>query len=279
MKIVPIKQSTHLDSVINYIKNPDKTEQMLYVTGFMCSPDTVNDDFKPIFDKAMKKGNNLAHHIMIGFSPDDVIDQETAIEVAQELMKQMYPNNQYVLAIHNDREHLHCHIIVNAVDFKNYKKIHSNIHSLNEMRDICDNLCRERGLQVIDKNSRKNKSVLRKAIDENIDKAAVFDDFIKIMQQSGYEVKISDYLYFKGKNDTNFRRSDTMGYAYSIQGIEKRLQGIDVPRGKKRIYGDKTIRISNRRRLKFAIDDMLKAANSYEELLELLKAEGIEIKQ
>ena len=152
VKIVPVKQSNHLSTVINYIKNPDKTEQMLYVTGFMCSPDSVTEDFKVIFD-------------------------------------------------------------------------------------------------------------------------------IKMMQQSGYEVKIDKYLYFKGENESNFRRSDTMGDAYSVVGIKQRLQGIDVKRGKKRIYADKTVRISNRRRLRFAIDDMLKETKSYDEFIELLRAEDIEIKQ
>ncbi|MBQ9519612.1 MAG: relaxase/mobilization nuclease domain-containing protein [Firmicutes bacterium] len=93
MKIVPIKQSTHLESVINYIENPDKTEQMLYVTGYMCDTDATVSDFKVIFDKAMKKGNNLAHHLMIGFSPSDKIDQETALQIAEEVMRRMYPNN------------------------------------------------------------------------------------------------------------------------------------------------------------------------------------------
>ena len=279
VKIVPIKQNTHLNTVIEYIKNPDKTEQMLYVTGFMCNVDSVPEDFKVIFDKAIKKGNNLAHHIMIGFSPDDKIDQEMAIQIAEELMRQMYPNNQYILAVHNDREHLHCHIIVNAVDFKDYKKIHSNIYSLNQMRDICDELCRERGLSVIEKDSVQKKKALRNAIDESIDKACDFNDFIEIMQKNGYDVKLGDHLYFRGENEENFRRSDTMGDAYSVIGIKQRLQGIDVPRGKKRIYADKTIRISNRCRLKYAIDDMLKVAKSYDNLLELLKAENIEIKQ
>ncbi|MBR4173399.1 MAG: relaxase/mobilization nuclease domain-containing protein [Clostridia bacterium] len=150
MKIVPIKQNTHLKSVIEYIKNPDKTEQMLYVFGFMCSPETATDDFQVIFDKAMKKGNNYAHHLTIGFSPEDEVNSEIAAEIAQEVMKRMYPNNQYVLAVHTDREHLHCHIIVNAVDFKEYKKIHSNIHTLHELREICNSLCREQGLSVIE---------------------------------------------------------------------------------------------------------------------------------
>ncbi len=244
MKIVPIKQSTHLESVINYIENPDKTEQMLYVTGYMCDTDATVNDFKVIFDKAMKKGNNLTHHLMLGFSPSDKIDQETALQIAEEVMRRMYPNNQYVLAVHNDREHMHCHSVINAVDFKDYKKIHSNIQSLYELREICNELCRERNLSVIEKDSVQKKKALRKAIDEAIDKSAGFDDFIDIMKKCGYEVKISDRLYFKGESDTNFRRSDTMGDAYSIVGIKQRLQGIDVPRGKKRIYGDKTIRIS-----------------------------------
>lgn len=194
-------------------------------------------------------------------------------------MEKIYPDNQYVLAIHSDREHLHGHIIVNAVDFVKYKKIHSNKQSLREMRDICDKMCKERGLSMIEKDTKAHRKRLIANIDEAIDKSSGFDDFIENMRLAGYEVKIDKHLYFRGENEQNFRRSDTMGDAYSVIGIKQRLQGIDVPRGKKRIYADKTIRISLHRRLKFAIDDMLKAANSYDELLGLLSNEGIEIKQ
>ena len=278
-KIVPIKTGTHLKQAIHYIINPDKTEEMLYVSAYMCDIDTATEDFKPIYDKAIHKGNNIAHQITVSFSPEDKITPEQALDMGQELMEKIYPNNQYVLAIHSDRDHLHGHIIVNAVDFVSYKKIHSNKQSLREMRDICDKMCKERSLSVIDKDTKAHRKRLIASIDEAIDKSAGFDDFIENMQLAGYEVKIDKYLYFRGENEENFRRSDTMGDAYSVIGIKQRLQGIDVPKGKKRIYADKTIRISLHRRLQFAIDDMLKSAKNFEELLALLQAEGIEIKQ
>ncbi|MBQ8940781.1 MAG: relaxase/mobilization nuclease domain-containing protein [Firmicutes bacterium] len=278
-KIVPIKTGTHLEQAIHYILNPDKTEEMLYVSTYMCDKDTAAEDFKTIYDKAIHKGNNVAHQITLSFSPEDKITPEQALDMGRELMEKIYPDNQYVLAIHNDREHLHAHIIVNAVDYVNYKKIHSNKQSLREMRDICDKMCKERGLSVIEKETKAHRKRLIASIDEAIEKSSGFDDFIENMQLAGYEVKIDKYLYFRGENEENFRRSDTMGDAYSVIGIKQRLQGIDVPRGKRRIYADKTIRISLHRRLQFAIDDMLKAANSYDELLGLLSNEGIEIKQ
>ena len=279
VKIVPIKQGTHLDAAVDYIKNPDKTEQLENVFAFMCCDDSVVEDFKEISGKAMKKGNNVAHHIIISFPPEDNVTPDIATEIGQQLMKEMYPNNQYILAIHTDREHTHCHILVNAVDYKNYKKIVSNKRSLDKMREICDRLCEEKGLSVIEKDSKKHGRELKATIDEVLPRAADFDNFVEAMQNKGYKVKIGDYLYFKDENQQNYRRSDTLGDAYSIIGIKQRLQGIEIPKGKKKIYSDKTIKISNRRRLQYAIDDMLKIARSYEELLELLRNEGIEIKQ
>ena len=278
-KIVPIKTGTHLEQAIHYILNPDKTEEMLYVSAYMCDKDTAAEDFKAIYDKAIHKGNNVAHQITLSFSPEDNITPEQALDMGRELMEKIYPDNQYVLAIHNDREHLHAHIIVNAVDYVNYKKIHSNKQSLREMRDICDKMCKERGLSVIEKETKAHRKRLIASIDEAIEKSSGFDDFIENMQLTGYEVKIDKSLHFRGRDEENFRRSDTLGDAYSTIGINQRLQGIDVPRGKKRIYSDKTIRISLRRRLQFAIDDMLKEAKTFEEFTALLRAEGIEIKQ
>ncbi len=222
-KIVPIKTGTHLEQAIRYILNPDKTEEMQYVYAFMCDTDTAAKDFKAIYDKAIHKGNNIAHQITVSFSPEDNITSEQALELCRKLMEHIYPNNQYVLAIHSDREHLHGHIIVNAVDFVKYKKIHSNKRSLREMRDICDKMCEELGLSVIEKETKQHRKRLISAIDEVIGKSSDFDDFIVNMQSIGYEIKMDKYLYFKGKNERNFRRSDTMGDAYSVIGVNQIL--------------------------------------------------------
>ena len=124
VRIKPIKTGTYLQASIDYIENPDKTEEMLYIASYMCDTRSAAKDFAEIYRCcAMHKGNNLAHHIIQSYSPEDNVTPEMALAIAQELMRRMYPNYQYVVAIHTDREHLHAHIIVNAVDFENYRKL------------------------------------------------------------------------------------------------------------------------------------------------------------
>ena len=100
-----------------------------------------------------------------------------------------------------------------------------------------------------------------------------------LMQKFGYEVRQDNYLSFKGVGDERFMRTDTLGTAYFESGIRKRIQGIDVPNHSKSIFGNKTCRFSNRKRLKFEIDTAMKKADSYDDFLQRLRNVDIEIKQ
>ncbi len=185
----------------------------------MCDYRYAVEDFNDIYLNAIHKGNNLAHHIIQSYAPDDNITPEKAPEIAQEFMRRKYPNYQYVIAIHNDREHLHAHIIMNAVDFETYHKLHTNISNILEMREISDDLCRENGLSVIPKDTIKRKCLLMDTVDKHISVAKSFDEFWGLMQESGYEVKIGKYISFRGRGEERFRRGDTIGEAYSEMGI------------------------------------------------------------
>ena len=278
-KIKQIKTNTHLQQSLDYILNPDKTEEMLYVDSYMCDYKYAADDFNDIYLNAIHKGNNLAHHIIQSYAPDDNITPEKALEIAREFMRRKYPNYQYVVAIHDDREHLHAHIIMNAVDFETYHKLHTNITNILEMREISDDLCRENGLSVIPKDTIKRKHLLMDTIDKNIAIAHSFDEFLGLMQESGYEVKIGKYISFRGRGEERFRRGDTIGEAYSEMGIRKRIKGIDVKHIPKRIYDDKSIKMSNKKRVKYAINDALKVCTNFDEFIEHLKANGMKVKQ
>ena len=203
---------------------------MLYVTSYMCDYKYAAEDFHDIYLNAIHKGNNLAHHIIQSYAPEDNITPEKALEIAQEFMRRKYPNYQYVVAVHNDREHLHAHIIMNAVD-KNIAIAHS------------------------------------------------FDEFLGLMQKSGYDVKIGKYISFRGRGEERFRRGDTIGEAYSEMGIRKRIKGVDIKHVPKRIYDDKNVKISNKNRVKYAINDALKVCTNFDEFIAHLRANGMEIKQ
>lgn len=277
--ITPIRTNTHLQQSIDYIENPDKTEEMLYIASYMCDTRYAAKDFDEIHRYAQHGGNTLAHHIVQSYAPEDNVTPEMAIKIAQELMRKMYPDFQYVIAIHTEKEHLHAHIIVNSVNFVNYKKLRSNVNTLKQMRSISDDLCRENSLSVIPPDTKKRKKLLAETIDRCVEQAENFEDFVDMMQKSGYEVKLGRYLAFKGQGDERFRRGNTIGNAYSEISIRQRIKGIDVPRGKKKIYDDKSIRISNRNRVRYAINDNLKVSKSYDEFLKRLIADGMEIKQ
>ena len=278
-KIKQIKTHTHLQQSLDYIINPDKTEEMLYVDGYMCDYKYAADDFNDIYLNAIHKGNNLAHHIIQSYAPDDNITPEKALEIAQEFMRRKYPNYQYVVAIHNDCEHLHAHIIMNAVDFETYHKLHTNINNILEMREISDDLCRENGLSVIPKDTIKRKCLLMDTVDKHIAVAHSFDEFLGLMQESGYEVKIGKYISFRGRGEERFRRGDTIGEAYSEMGIRKRIKGVDIKHVPKRIYDDKKVKISNKNRVKYAINDALKVCTNFDEFIAHLRSNGMEVKQ
>ncbi len=264
---------------INYITDKDKTDEQRFVLGHYCTPQYASEDFEIVYQMGSGSGNIRAHHIVQSFDPEDNITSEQAFEIGQELMRRMYPNHQYVLAVHNDCEHIHVHIIVNSVNFSTHKKLYANKANLAQLRRTSDDLCKENGLSIITEEFKTQRQYMKHVIDRLVEKAADYDDFIRLMQKFGYEVRQDNYLSFKGVGDERFMRTDTLGTAYFESGIRKRIQGIDVPNHSKSIFGNKTCRFSNRKRLKFEIDTAMKKADSYDDFLQRLRNADIEIKQ
>ena len=276
---MPIKTTEHLQYGINYITDKTKTNEQRFVLSHYCTPMFAADDFEIIYKTGSGCGNIRAHHIVQSFDPEDNITSEQAFEIGQELMRRMYPNHQYVLAVHNDCEHIHVHIIVNSVNFSTHKKLYANKANLAQLRLTSDDLCKENGLSIITEEFKTQRQYMKHVIDRLVEKAVDYDDFIRLMQKFGYEVRQDNYLSFKGAGDERFMRTDMLGTAYFESGIRKRIQGIDVPNHSKSIFGNKTCRFSNRKRLKFEIDTAMKKADSYDDFLQRLKNVDIEIKQ
>lgn len=164
VKIKNIKSGTHLQQVIDYIQNPDKTDNNILVSSYMCSTKNTVKQFEEIAQYAMRKGNNLAVHICQSFSPEDNITPQQALEIGQEFMRRLYPNYQFIICTHNDRKHIHNHILLNAVDFENYKKFRNNPDNLIKMRNMSDELCRENGLSVIVPKEKNQREKLKKIL-------------------------------------------------------------------------------------------------------------------
>ena len=155
-KIHPIKST--LKKALDYIENPDKTEDKMLVSSFGCSYETADIEFEMLLAQAIQKGNNLAHHLIQSFAPGEatpVQAHEIGKQLAEEVLQGKY---SYVLTTHIDKGHVHNHLIFCAVDMVNHRKYNSNRQSYAYIRRTSDRLCREHGLSVVQPSRDKGKS-------------------------------------------------------------------------------------------------------------------------
>ena len=160
IKIFPIKVTDK--KALDYIMNPDKTEEKLLISSFACSPESADLEFAFTRDEGKKnvmdKGNNLAFHLIQSFKPGEV-DAETAHklgkEFADEVLKGKY---EYVISTHVDQNHIHNHIIFNATSFVDHHKYVSNKRSYHKICRISNRICQENGLATSMPTGEKGKS-------------------------------------------------------------------------------------------------------------------------
>lgn len=109
-KIREIHQT--LGKAISYICNPDKTKGMLLVDSFRCSPETAVAQMELTASYGTGLGNRKAYHLIQSFDPDDDLTPEKALEIGKQYADLVTGRKyEYVIATHNDRKHLHNHII------------------------------------------------------------------------------------------------------------------------------------------------------------------------
>ena len=202
-KIHPIKST--LKKALDYIENPAKTDEKMLVSSFACAYETADIEFELLLSQAMQKGNNLAHHLIQSFAPDETTPEqahEIGRQLADEVLQGKYP---YVLTTHIDKGHVHNHIIFCAVDMVNQRKYVSNRRSYAYIRRTSDRLCKEHGLSVVMPGQDRGKSYaewdahrkgtswkakLKAAIDAAIPQAKDFDDFLRLLQEPQKIIKI-----------------------------------------------------------------------------------------
>ena len=239
-KIKPIKST--LKKALEYIQNPDKTDDKMLVSSFGCSYETADIEFAFTLSQALDKGNNLAHHLIQSFEPGEV-SFEKAHEIGKQLADAVTKGQyEYVLTTHIDKGHVHNHIIFCAVNFVDYHKYNSNKRSYYGIRNISDRLCYENGLSVITpEKGRKGKSYieyqtakigtswkgkLKEAVDLLIPQVADFEELLEKLQASGYEIKRGKYISCCAPGQERFTRLKTLGADYTEEAIRKRIAGI-----------------------------------------------------
>lgn len=243
MAVTKIKEiRSTLNKAIEYICNPRKTKDGLLIDSFGCVPETAAAEMRITANKGTGGGNRVAYHLIQSFSPDDPITAEQALEIGKKFASQMTGGRyEFVIATHNDRGHLHNHIIFNAVDFVNYRKYHHGNKEKKRMREISDKLCYENHLSVIEETSgRKGKNYeeyqqskagtswkerLADLIDKAVSESASFDEFLEKMELEGVEIKRGKHISFRCGllGQERMTRGKQIGEGYTEDAIRARI--------------------------------------------------------
>ena len=169
-KILNIQESdgrnpaSHLKNALEYIQNPDKTEECVLVGSINCLPDTAFEQMEETKNIFHKTGKRQGYHVIISFSPEEKVTAEQAMYVLEHFAKDVLGNDyEAVYAVHTDREHMHGHLIWNSVSMTTGKKYNSPKGNWkNHLQPVTNKYCDELGLSIMPAEySRNAKNISR----------------------------------------------------------------------------------------------------------------------
>ena len=246
-----IRARKAVGDVISYATNEDKTEQMMYVTGINCNPDTAADDFAVVKGRWHKEGGRLAYHGYQAFKEGEgAITAEQAHDIGVKLAEELWGDRyQVVVATHLNTGHYHNHFVINSVSWVDGKKYVRTKADYWAMRKASDRLCRNAGFHVIDKPSitkgksyeewkaeREGRYTIRGRIREDIDYAVMTSmteaQFIRTMKEMGYSFKFYEedgktelkHPGIKPPDAKSYFRFKGLGSDYDLETIKLRIK-------------------------------------------------------
>ena len=168
-KTINKRTNTHgaMRNCIEYVLRQDKTSELLtYITGPYCH-DAINYDLvyhtfleeKKLWNKDF--GRMYAHNI-ISWHKDEQITPEQAFEFGKEFAENWFSGFQTLVAVHKDKDHIHCHLVTNSVSYEDGRKLHNTRKDLERMKQLTNQMCRERGLTVAEKGKHFDGSQIEK---------------------------------------------------------------------------------------------------------------------
>ncbi len=238
-KIHPIK--TTLDLSIEYICNPEKTDEKILISTHACGHETAALEFEMTRQSWNSSTKNLARHLIQSFDPDDKLTPEIAHEIGKKLIDEVLKGKyEYVLTTHIDKGHIHNHVLFNNVSFTDGYAYNSNKKTYHQIRNISDKLCKEYGLSIIENQGKEKgksykeyqerkrgkswKAQLQYSIDNAIKRANDWEDFLRLMRAMGYEIKEGKHISFRAKEQERFTRTKTIGEDYTEENIKKKIK-------------------------------------------------------
>ena len=159
------KSRSSLKKILDYVLKPEKTDEAIsYVYGDYSAdeitPKSVFDEFMRIKQMFGKEHGRMYQHGVISWHRDEAVKPEIALEFGKDFVSKQYPNNQTLVSVHTDREHVHLHFIVNTVSFMDGKMLHWKRSDLKAAKNLSDQLCIKYGFTVTQKGKHFDKTGL-----------------------------------------------------------------------------------------------------------------------
>ena len=212
-----------------------------------CDVDYVRNQFKATREIWGKGGGIQAHHVIQSFKPDEV-DPQQANEIGLQLAERLANGHEVAVYTHTDKDHIHNHIVINAVNYEDGRKFHAHgQEAIDRFREASDGLCKEYGLSIVEERSADVrytlaeqsllekgesswKDEIRTAIDQAKEQTTSFEEFQERLKEQGIQVTL------RGKNityehlESNKKvRGSKLGLAYEketiLHGFERQVTG------------------------------------------------------
>lgn len=227
---------------LDYITRPDKAT---IVSSFYLDDDVDYAiqfaDTKKVWNKAQSKSSRKYYHFIHSFSTYDDITPEQAHELTEELCRKSFPDSEVVIATHTDTDHVHCHIVINSVNFTNGKMLQISPKAYTAIKDLSNELALEKGLtpvdfrkpssepvrqsqaerQIILRGGTSWKQELCEAIDYAKQNAADMEEFQNILAQYGIEItrNTEKTIAYKHPQKSKAIRGEKLGQNYTKEAI------------------------------------------------------------
>ena len=227
---------------VRYVNDDEKTEDGEYVTTYACNALIVDSEFAEAKREYLQKtgrqykGDIIAYQIRQSFKPGEVTPAEANLIGYETAMRFTKGQHAFICCTHTDHEHIHNHIIYNAVNLDCDRKFKDSWFCGIGLRRLSDIICLEHGLSVIEPYKHrgtkpKYEKSYRANIREAVDKALLqnpkdFDALLQILMNEGYEVKRGKHAALRGHGRKNFVRFRSLGEKYSEENIKNILEGI-----------------------------------------------------
>ena len=168
-KTINKRTNTHgaMRNCIEYVLRQDKTSELLtYITGPYCHNEINYDLVYRTFLEEKKMWNKdtgrMYAHNIISWHKDEQITPEQAFEFGKEFAENWFSGFQTLVAVHKDKDHIHCHLVTNSVSYEEGRKLHNTRKDLERMKQLTNQMCRERGLTVAEKGKHFDGSQIEK---------------------------------------------------------------------------------------------------------------------